>query len=149
MRVEEAADQHVGFLGAAMVRPPVKALQVRVGWHDCHVGGSKLPRKPAGACLSMNLQCKQPRMAEETFSKQAARAAYGWGRPKSWDEALALLGEAEANGEPNAARQVELVSQAPIEQLLNCPPVEPLSTVSQIGVVRGFAPCGFSEWLIG
>jgi hypothetical protein len=37
VRVEEAADQHVGFPGAAMVRSPVKALQVRFGRHERHV----------------------------------------------------------------------------------------------------------------
>ena len=31
--VEEAADHHVGFARAAMVRAPVQALQVRVGRH--------------------------------------------------------------------------------------------------------------------
>ena len=33
VRIEEPADQQVGFLGAAMVRAPGEALQVRVGRH--------------------------------------------------------------------------------------------------------------------
>jgi hypothetical protein len=37
VRIEEAADQQIGFLGAAMVRAPVQALQVRVGRHGPHV----------------------------------------------------------------------------------------------------------------
>ena len=96
----------------------------------------------------MKQQCKKPWMGEETFSKRAARAAYGWGRSQHWGDALELLGQAAAAGEQGAARQLELVRQAPFEELLNCPPIERLSTVSQIGAVRGFAPAGFSEWLI-
>jgi hypothetical protein len=37
MCVEESADQHVGFSGAAMVRAPVQALQFRFGRHGVHV----------------------------------------------------------------------------------------------------------------
>jgi len=37
VRVEEAADQHVGFLGPAMVRSPMKAFEVRIGKHAGHV----------------------------------------------------------------------------------------------------------------
>jgi prolyl 4-hydroxylase len=85
---------------------------------------------------------------EETLSRQAARAAYGWGRPRSWDVALALLREAAESGEPEAERQLGLVTQASIETLLAPPGVERLSSVSLIGACRGFAPPGFSEWLI-
>ena len=84
----------------------------------------------------------------ETLSKQAARAAYGWGRPQSWDEALALLRQAAEAGEADADRQLQLVTQAPIQELLEPPDAELLSNISQIGAVRGFAPPGFSEWLI-
>jgi len=87
-------------------------------------------------------------MTGESLSKQAVRAAYGWGRPKSWDDALALLEQAAAAGEPEAERQLALVTQASIEQLLTPPPMERLSAVSLIGASRGFAPPGFSEWLI-
>jgi hypothetical protein len=37
MRIEKAADEKIGFLGAAMVRPPVEAFQVGVGKHAAHV----------------------------------------------------------------------------------------------------------------
>jgi hypothetical protein len=37
MRIEKAADQKIGFLGAAMVRAPVEAFQVGVGKHAAHV----------------------------------------------------------------------------------------------------------------
>ena len=87
-------------------------------------------------------------MPEETLSKQAARAAYGWGRPKSWADALDLLAEAAAAGEPDASAQLALMREVPIEELLSPPPTERLSTVSQISAVKGFAPSGFPEWLI-
>jgi hypothetical protein len=35
--IEKPADQQIGFLGAAMVRAPVQAFQIRVGWHGRHV----------------------------------------------------------------------------------------------------------------
>lgn len=85
---------------------------------------------------------------EETLSKQAARAAYGWGRARDWPEALRLLEQAAVAGEPGADRQLELVTQAPIKELLMPPESERLSQKSRIGVVRGFAPPGFSEWMI-
>jgi hypothetical protein len=84
----------------------------------------------------------------ETFRKQAVRAAYGVGRPKSWPEALDLLRQAAEAGEPEAEREFALVTQAPIEQLLEAPEADLLSQVAQIGSCTGFAPRGFSEWLI-
>ena len=33
VRIEKAANQQVGFLGAAMMRSPMKAFEVRVGKH--------------------------------------------------------------------------------------------------------------------
>jgi prolyl 4-hydroxylase len=84
----------------------------------------------------------------EPLSKQAARAAYGWGREQDWPAALALLGKAAAAGEENAGRQLELVTQAPIEELLMPPPPERLSQRARVAAARGFAPPGFSEWLI-
>src|SRR5439155_3618054 len=36
--IEKPADQHIGFLGAAMVRAPGEALMFRVGRHVRHVG---------------------------------------------------------------------------------------------------------------
>lgn len=86
--------------------------------------------------------------AEETLKKQAARAAYGWGRPQSWSDALTLLQQAAEAGEVEADRQLELVTQAPIDELLDPPEADLLSSISQIGACRGFAPPGFSEWLI-
>ena len=86
--------------------------------------------------------------AQETLNKQATRAAYGWGRPQSWSDALALLERAAEAGEPEADRQLGLVTQAPIDELLDPPDADILSNVSQIGACRGFAPAGFSEWLI-
>ena len=87
-------------------------------------------------------------MIVETLSKQAARAAYGWGRPKSWEDALTLLGKAADTGEANAERQLELVTQARIDELLTPPAPQWLSNISKVGACRGFAPPGFSEWLI-
>ena len=87
-------------------------------------------------------------MTVETLSKQAARAAYGWGRAKSWPDALVLLGKAAGAAEPGADQQLRLVTQADIGELLDPSPPEWLSTVSKIGACRGFAPPGFSEWLI-
>ena len=87
-------------------------------------------------------------MTVETLSKQAARAAYGWGRPRNWNDALTLLAEAAAASEPEADRQLGLVTQASIDDLLTPPEPEWLSNVSAVGACRGFAPPGFSEWLI-
>ena len=87
-------------------------------------------------------------ITHETLAKQAARAAYGWHRPKSWADALGLLAKAAEAGEEGAGRQLELVSQAPIEELLRPPRVERLTSVAAIAACRGFVPPGFSEWLI-
>ncbi len=87
-------------------------------------------------------------VAGESLRKQAARAAYGWGRPKSWEDALALLHRASEAGEEEAERELALVTQAPIEQMLYAPDADLLADVSQIGSCTGFAPPGFSEWLI-
>ena len=87
-------------------------------------------------------------MSDETYSKQAARAAYGWGRMRNWDDALALIADAARAGEPGAERQLELVTQAPIADLLQPPTPQRLSKISRIGVARGFAPPGFNDWLI-
>jgi hypothetical protein len=35
--VKESADQQIGFLGAAMMRAPLEALQFRIGRHGRHV----------------------------------------------------------------------------------------------------------------
>ena len=85
---------------------------------------------------------------DEPLTKQAARAAYGWDRPQSWPDALALLEKAAVAGEANADRQFELVTQSPIEELLAPPAADRVSRVARIGVARGFAPPGFSEWMI-
>ena len=85
---------------------------------------------------------------DEPLTKQAARAAYGWGRAQSWDDALALLDQAARAGEPEARRQLELVTQMPIAELLAPPAPERLSDRARIAVARGFAPPGFGEWLI-
>lgn len=87
-------------------------------------------------------------MTVETLSKQAARAAYGWGRAKSWPDALALLGKAADAAEPGADRQLRLVTQASIDELLSPPAPQWLSKVSRVGACRGFAPPEFSKWLI-
>jgi prolyl 4-hydroxylase len=86
--------------------------------------------------------------AGESWSKQAARAAYGWDRPQSWDDALALLARAADAGEPETQRQLDLVTQAPIDDLLEPPEADLLSDVAQIGECIGYAPPGFSQWLI-
>src|SRR5687767_2337342 len=85
---------------------------------------------------------------EETLSKQAARAAYGWGRAQDWGEALRLLEAAAKAGEADASRQLELVTQLPLDQLLAPPAPERLTPRARVAVARGFAPPGFSEWLI-
>ncbi|WP_395612859.1 prolyl hydroxylase family protein [Allosphingosinicella sp.] len=84
----------------------------------------------------------------EALAKQAVRAAYGWHRPQSWTDALGLLADAAKAGEEDAQRQLELVSQAPIEELLTPPRVERLTDVAAIAACRGFAPPGFAQWLI-
>lgn len=87
-------------------------------------------------------------MTEEMLAKQAVHAAYGWHRPQSWADALDLLAAAAGAGEEGAARQLELVSQAPLEELLTPPRVERLTDVAAIAACPGFAPPGFAEWLI-
>jgi len=85
---------------------------------------------------------------DELLVKQATRAAYGWGRTQDWEEALALLEAAAKAGEPNASRQLELMTQMPLDQLLAPPAPERLTPHARIAVARGFAPPGFSEWMI-
>lgn len=86
--------------------------------------------------------------SSETLRKQAARSAYGWGRPKSWEDALKLIARAAEAGEPLAKREHALVTQAPIAELLNAPEADLLTGNAQIGACPGYAPPGFSEWLI-
>lgn len=85
---------------------------------------------------------------DEPLTKLAARAAYGWGRAQDWPEALRLLEAAAAAGEPEADRQLGLVRQMPLEQLLAPPAPERLTPRARVAVARGFAPPGFSEWLV-
>lgn len=85
---------------------------------------------------------------DEPLVKQAARAAYGWGRAQDWDEALRLLESAARAGEDNADRQLQLVTQAPLESMLTPPAPQRLSPRARVAVARGFAPPGFSQWLI-
>ena len=84
----------------------------------------------------------------EALAKQAVRAAYGWHRPQSWADALALQARAAEAGEDGAGRQLDLVTQAPLDELLTPPRVERLTDVAAIAACRGFAPPGFAEWLI-
>lgn len=84
----------------------------------------------------------------ETFSKRAARAAYGWGQSQSWSDAIALLRLAADADEPQARRQLDLVTQVPIAELVALPRLERLSSLAPVGAYRGFAPVGFAEWLI-
>lgn len=102
---------------------------------------------PGDSCRARGVMQSRSRM-EETLSKQAARAAYGWGRPRSWTDALSLIEQAAKAGEEGAKRQHALVTQMSVEALMTPPPVERLSNISLIGACRGFAPSGFSEWLI-
>jgi prolyl 4-hydroxylase len=88
------------------------------------------------------------KQGRETLTKQAVRAAYGWEVPQSWDEALSFLRQAAEQGEPEADRQLALVTQAPIEELLQPRDPDLLTDIARIGACRGFAPPGFSEWLI-
>jgi prolyl 4-hydroxylase len=85
---------------------------------------------------------------KEPLVKQAARAAYGWGRAQDWLEALRLLEAAARAGEADADRQLHLVTQVPLDQLLAPPNPERLSSRARVAIARGFAPPGFSEWLI-
>jgi hypothetical protein len=41
MGIVEGADQDIGFLDAAMVRPPVKALLIGLWMHAAHVGATR------------------------------------------------------------------------------------------------------------
>lgn len=85
---------------------------------------------------------------DEPLAKQAARAAYGWGRAQDWDDALRLLKAAAKAGEAEAERQLALVTQMPLAELLAPPQPERLTPLARVAVARGFAPPGFSEWLI-
>lgn len=85
---------------------------------------------------------------KETLGKQAARGAYGWGRAKDWEEALRLLEAAAEAGEPDADRQLQLVTQMPLANLLSPPQPQRLTPMARVAVAPGFAPPGFSEWLI-
>ncbi len=84
----------------------------------------------------------------EPLTRQAARAAYGWGRRQSWEEALRLIEAAAKAGERDAERQLRLVTQAPLQEMLVPPVPERLSERARVAAARGFAPPGFSEWLM-
>lgn len=84
----------------------------------------------------------------EKYSLEAVKAAYGWGRSKSWNDAIELMGRAAAAGEDGAAQQLALVTQAPIEQMLTPPSPERMTPHARIAAARGFAPPGFGNWLI-
>lgn len=86
---------------------------------------------------------------DEPLTKQAARAAYGWDRAQDWPEALRLLEAAATASEQDAERQLELVTQMALDQLLSPPAPQRLSPRARVAAARGFAPPGFSEWLIG
>jgi prolyl 4-hydroxylase len=94
-----------------------------------------------------------------------AHAAQGLGRPQNWAEALELLTLAAERAPPTSPplRQLQLlagdvagVEATParlrtaidLETLLSPPPLERLADQSMVGVVRGFAPAGFSEWIM-
>jgi predicted 2-oxoglutarate/Fe(II)-dependent dioxygenase YbiX len=83
-----------------------------------------------------------------TLTREAIDAAYGWKRGKDWNEAVRLLGEAARAGEADAERQYQLITQMDVDTLLSPPVLEPQSTRIKVGICRGFAPPGFSEWLI-
>lgn len=83
-----------------------------------------------------------------SISQQAADSAYGWGRPQDWSVAMDLLAKAAAEGEEGAERQLEIVTQMPLAQMLAPPPPERLSAISRIAASRGFAPPGFADWII-
>lgn len=84
----------------------------------------------------------------DPYSLQALRAAFGWGSEQDWPRALELLERAAKAAEVGAERQLSLLTQAPIDQLLSPPEPERLTPAARIAVARGFAPPGFSEWLI-
>jgi prolyl 4-hydroxylase len=84
-----------------------------------------------------------------TFSRQAADAAYGWGRPQDWPGALRLLEQAVKDGEDGADEQLALVTRLPLEELLTPPSPQRLHPDVRIATVEGFAPPGFSDWIIG
>lgn len=85
---------------------------------------------------------------DEPLTKQAARAAYGWGRAQDWEEALRVLAAAAKAKEPDAQRQLELATQMPLDQMLTPPSPQRLSPRARVAAAPGFAPPGFSEWLI-
>lgn len=82
------------------------------------------------------------------LSRQAANAAYGWGQQRDWLRAVDLLRQAANAGEEGAERQLELITQMPREELMAPPPPERLTDASRVAAVRGFAPRGFSEWIM-
>lgn len=84
----------------------------------------------------------------DPFALQALRAALGWGSEQNWPRALGLLERAAKAGEAGASRQLSLLTQAPIDQLLSPPQPEALTRAARIAVARSFAPPGFSDWLI-
>ena len=86
---------------------------------------------------------------DETYLKQATCAAYGWGVPQDWPQAMTLLERAARASEEGAREQFELVSQMPLEQLLSPPQPVRLHSSARIASIKLFAPPGFPEWIIG
>lgn len=84
----------------------------------------------------------------DPYSLQALRAAFGWGSAQDWPAALRLLEQAARAGEEGAERQLALLTQMPLDQLLSPPAPERLTPAARVAAARGYAPPGFSEWLI-
>ena len=83
-----------------------------------------------------------------SLTRQAVHAAYGWGQAQDWTHAIALLTDAAAAGETDAERQLALVTQDDLPRLLTPPEPQWQPGPSRIAIGRGFAPPGFTDWLI-
>jgi len=131
-------------------------------------GGDTLPEPEAAAVLYTQLAAEGVASAA---SRAAVLAAMGVGRDQSWDEALDLLAQAARLGDRNARRQLamfagrfddraasgEAASEAlwtrlrgeiDLAALLTPPVARAVSDTPRIFVIKGFAPAGFSDWLI-
>lgn len=123
-------------------------------------GGQGVAPNPVAAAESY-------RRAMETGSARAALrlatlAVYGVGRAPLWSDALQFLGFAATHGDTLAQAQLRLLAGAAasatdwrrmsegidVETLLRPAPIERLSDKAAVGVSRGFAPPGFSQWII-
>jgi prolyl 4-hydroxylase len=120
------------------------------------------PERPSDRAKAAGLFLEATRAGHgEAALRSAVFAAEGYGRPQNWNEALALLIRAAELGERSARKQLDVLAgedrpsdwrkaakELNLQALLTPPPTVRLTEQAFIIAAPGFAPPGFSAWLI-